>query len=259
LAKDGNPPQINKKPDGITKPGLFHEFIGLREHKIALNLSCFIIDTTKEGKNRMNLRLIRLGILGTAIGMGAIALAAYYMQSKEKTYMKDTPTNLPDLGGSFRLVDQFGKTRTSQEFRGKYMLVYFGYTYCPDVCPMGLQNITAALNGLGRDISRIVPIFITIDPERDDVKNLSLYAPNWHSSFVFLTGTDQQLAPVLKSFKVYTSKVKPEGTEADYLMDHSALIYLMDRQGKFVDFFPHTTSPAVIANKIRKHLMDEMK
>lgn len=206
----------------------------------------------------MNLRLIRGGILGTALGLGILAVGSYYVRSTPKSFVQDTTSHLPDLGGPFRLVDQFGKTRTDQEFRGKYMLIYFGYSYCPDVCPMGLQNISAALQSLGTDLGRIVPIFITIDPERDDVKNLNLYAQNWHSSFIFLTGTPQELDPVMKSYKVYTSKVKPEGTEADYIMDHSALIYLIDREGNFIDFFPHTTNPAQIANKIRKHLLEEM-
>lgn len=206
----------------------------------------------------MNLRLIRGGILGTALGLGILAVGSYYVRSTPKSFVQDTTSHLPDLGGPFRLVDQFGKTRTNQEFRGKYMLIYFGYSYCPDVCPMGLQNISAALQSLGTDLGRIVPIFITIDPERDDVKNLNLYAQNWHSSFIFLTGTPQELDPVMKSYKVYTSKVKPEGTEADYIMDHSALIYLIDQEGNFIDFFPHTTNPAQIANKIRKHLLEEM-
>lgn len=207
----------------------------------------------------MNLRLIRLGILGTALGLGILAIGSYYVRSTPKSFVQDATSHLPDLGGPFRLVDQFGKTRTDQEFRGKYMLLYFGYSYCPDVCPMGLQNISAALQSLGTDLGNIVPIFITIDPERDDVKNLNLYAQNWHSSFIFLTGTPKELDPVMKAYKVYTSKVKPEGTEADYIMDHSALIYLIDREGNFIDFFPHTTNPAQIANKIRKHLLKEMK
>jgi protein SCO1/2 len=133
--------------------------------------------------------------------------------------------------------------------------MYFGYTFCPDICPLGLQNITEGLNQLGRDIDQIVPLFITIDPERDTVENLRVYATNWHPSFVMLTGTKQQLDPVFKSYKVYVAKAKPEGTMADYLMDHSALVYLLDRNGKFVDYFPHTTDPGEIAKIIQSHLL----
>lgn len=207
----------------------------------------------------MNVRYLRFGLLGAFIGLIGLLVLASYFKYSPKTYTQDVPTALPDLGGAFRLVDQFGKVRTNQEFQGKYMLIYFGYSFCPDVCPLGLQNITGALKDLGKDVDQIIPIFITVDPERDDVKSLSLYAQNWHSSFVMLTGSQQQLDPVIKAFKVYAVKSKPQGTEADYLIDHSALVYLMDRQGKFIDFFPHTTPPAQIAQKIRKHLLNEFQ
>lgn len=199
----------------------------------------------------MTTRWIRLGLIGCSIALGGIAGLTQYIRKTPKNYVQDTPTHLPDLGGSFRLKDQFGAIRTDQEFRGKYMLIYFGYSFCPDICPMGLQNITAALRHLKKSVDRLVPIFITIDPERDDVESLRLYAQNWHSSFVMLTGTQQQLDPVLKAFKVYAQKMTPEGTQADYVMDHSALIYLMDRQGKFIAFFPHTTPGEEMAKKIQ--------
>lgn len=203
----------------------------------------------------MNLRWIRLGLIGVGVALGVIAALAYYMNTTPKNYVQDTPTHLPDLGGPFRLTDQFGSIRTNQEFRGKYMLIYFGYSFCPDICPLGLQNISAALGELKNSVDQIVPIFITIDPERDDVESLRLYAQNWHSSFVMLTGMPQQLDPVLKAFKVYAQKMTPEGTQADYVMDHSALVYLMDRQGKFIAFFPHTTPGPEMAKKIHEAML----
>lgn len=204
----------------------------------------------------MNLKYVRLGILGAALGLGVLGGFTYYFKVAPKSYVSTgTAKALPNLGGPFQLTDQFGKTRTNEDFKGKFMLLYFGYTFCPDVCPLGLQNITEGLNQLGRDIDQIVPIFVTIDPERDTVENLKIYASNWHTSFVMLTGTKEQLNPVLKSYKVYAVKAKPDGTMADYLMDHSALVYLVDREGKFVDYFPHTTEPDKIAKIIQKHLL----
>jgi protein SCO1/2 len=222
------------------------------------------IDITLEEKNRMNLKLIRFGILGISLGLGGLAIATYFIRSAPKTFVQDSAQDsescLPELGGPFRLIDQFGNTRTDKEFRGKYQLIYFGYSYCADICPLGLQNISAALKRLGTDLSHFVPIFITIDPKRDDVENLSLYAQNWHSSFIFLTGTPQQLAPVFKAYKVYASKVNPqETTREDYVMDHSTLIYLMDREGKLIDFFPHSTPSDKIFEKLQKHLISEIK
>ncbi|WP_032112480.1 SCO family protein [Candidatus Paracaedibacter symbiosus] len=204
----------------------------------------------------MNLKYLRLGILGLSLGLGVLAAFTYYFKVTPKSYASaETTKSLPNLGGPFKLNDQFGKIRTNDEFKGKFMLLYFGYTFCPDVCPLGLQNIGEALRLLGRDIDQVVPLFITIDPERDTVENLKIYATNWHSSFVFLTGTHPELDPVLKAYKVYAAKAKPDGTMADYLMDHSALVYLVDRNGKFVDYFPHTTNPAQMAKLIQKQLI----
>jgi protein SCO1/2 len=207
-----------------------------------------------EGK-AMTFRYIRLGILGLALGIGVLGVLTYYVKVTPKSYVSSpTAKALPNLGGPFRLTDQFGKIRTNEDFNGKIMLLYFGYTFCPDVCPLGLQNITAGLNQLGRDIEQVVPIFITIDPERDTVENLKIYAQNWHSSFVMLTGQKTDLDPVLKAYKVYAVKAKPDGTMADYLMDHSALVYVVDGTGKLVDYFPHTTEPNEIAKVIQKHI-----
>ncbi|MBW8308567.1 MAG: SCO family protein [Candidatus Paracaedibacteraceae bacterium] len=207
----------------------------------------------------MNFRLLRRSLLGLSIGIGLVGLGAYYIKNQAIHFNQDSATRLPDLGGPFTLVDQFGKTRTEQDFRGKYMLVYFGYTFCPDVCPLGLRHISGALEELGRDLDQVVPIFITIDPERDTVESLHSYASTIHSSFVMLTGTHRDLDPVLKSYNVYAVKAKPDGTMADYLMDHSSLIYLMDRNGALVDFFPHTAPPKEIADKIHKHLIQEIQ
>lgn len=202
----------------------------------------------------MTLKYIRLGILGLAGALAVLGAFTYYFKITPKSYVSASTTKvLPNLGGPFKLTDQFGKIRTNEEFRGKFMLVYFGYTFCPDVCPLGLQNMTAGLTQLGRDIEKVVPIFITIDPARDTVENLQIYAQNWHSSFIMLTGEEKEINPVLKAYKVYAVKAKPDGTMADYLMDHSALVYLMDRNGKLVDYFPHTTEPDEMAKIIRNH------
>lgn len=206
----------------------------------------------------MNLRYIRLSILGLVLGLGTLGVFTYYFKSAPKSYVTSVEgRSLPNLGGPFKLIDQFGKVRTNEDFKGKFMLLYFGYTFCPDVCPLGLQNISAALSKLRTDLDHIVPIFITIDPERDTVENLKIYAQNWHSSFVMLTGTQKQIDTVVKAYKVYAVKAKPEGTMADYLIDHSALVYLVDPSGKFVDYFPHTTAPAEILKILQKHLLKQ--
>lgn len=208
----------------------------------------------------MNRRYFGFAGLGIVLGLSILGIFAYQIQQQPITYVQDSNTNqLPNLGGPFTLTDQFGKQRSDKDYRGKYMLVYFGYSYCPDVCPLGLQNIGAALDDLGTDIDQVAPLFITIDPERDTVESLNTYAQNWHSSFVMLTGSEKELEPVKKAYKVYAVKAKPDGTMADYLMDHSALVYLINKDGKFIDFFPHTTEPKKMASIIRKHMLAESK
>lgn len=207
----------------------------------------------------MNRRYLKFASLGMIIGCSILAVFAYQLR-QPISYVQDlNERQLPNLGGPFTLTDQFGKKRSDSDFRGKYMLVYFGYSFCPDVCPLGLQNIGAALDQLGRDLDQVVPIFITVDPKRDTVENMHIYAQNWHSSFIMLTGTDKELDPVKQAYKVYAAKVKPDGTMADYLIDHSALVYLINREGKFIDFFPHTTEPAKIVELIKKQLLKDVR
>lgn len=207
----------------------------------------------------MNFRLLRLSILGVAVGLGLVAGMTYYISQQSINFNQEGERHLPDLGGPFKLIDQFGHIRTDKEFRGKYMLVYFGYTFCPDICPLGLRNISMAVDLLGLDIDHVVPIFITIDPERDDQESLLSYASTIHSSFVMLTGSQKSIENALKAYNVYAAKAKPDGTMADYLMDHSSLVYLMDRDGQLVDYFPHTESPKKIAERVQNHLLSEIK
>jgi protein SCO1/2 len=159
------------------------------------------------------------------------------------------------VGGPFSLTDQHGKRLTDRDFRGRFMLVYFGYTYCPDVCPADLQVLTTAVDNLGPKAKRIAPIFITIDPERDTQQQLASYLQNFHPLLTGLTGSAEEIGNVAKAYRVYYAKVtdKDAGDE-NYLMNHSAFIYLMDEQGKYVTHFPHGTKPAVITERLAKLL-----
>ncbi len=160
---------------------------------------------------------------------------------------KDGPT----IGGPFTLVDQTGTTRHDTDFKGKPMLVYFGYTYCPDICPMGLSNMRQAVQELGgKDV--IQPIFITIDPARDNREQLALYAQNFGDDFVMLTGSQDQVDQVKKSYRVHAAKASQDRGSNDYLMDHSSIIYLMDKDGQFVKHFNHQSSPEEIIKGVRE-------
>jgi cytochrome oxidase Cu insertion factor (SCO1/SenC/PrrC family) len=155
-------------------------------------------------------------------------------------------TGLPHIGGPFTLTDHLGNSRTDADFKGKYMMVYFGYSFCPDICPAALSNMTEALTQLGTKADQIYPLFITIDPERDTSTHLARYIGIFHPRFVALTGTPQQIEKAKKAYRVYGTKTKPDGTSTEYVMDHSSIIYVMDRQGRFVAHFNHTTPPQEI-------------
>jgi cytochrome oxidase Cu insertion factor (SCO1/SenC/PrrC family) len=155
------------------------------------------------------------------------------------------------IGGSFELVDQNGKTRTDAEFRGKYMLVFFGYTHCPDVCPTGLQAMAEALDALGKDAEQIQPIFITVDPARDTPAVMKDYVGNFHPRLLGLTGSAAQIAKAAKAYRVYYARAGKPGDE-DYAMDHSSFTYLMGPDGKYLTHFSHGTAPKKVAERIRK-------
>ena len=163
--------------------------------------------------------------------------------------------NREPIGGPFALTDQTGKARTNADFRGKLMLIYFGFTTCPDVCPTDLQAIGLVLDKLGRDGDQVQPIFITVDPERDTAAHLADYVPMFHPRLIGLTGNLDAIRKVADAYKVYFARV-PLKDGADYTVDHTAYIYLMDRDGNYLGFFPPGTSADRMVKIIRPRLAE---
>jgi protein SCO1/2 len=159
-----------------------------------------------------------------------------------------------DLGGPFTLTDHKGKKRTDKDFHGKFTMIYFGYRYCPDICPTALTTMTEALEMMGAKAKHVQPIFITVDPKRDTVEELNEYVDNFHPSLVALTGSQAQIEKAKKAFRVFAVKSDEVRSETDYLIDHSSIIYVLDRQGKFVAHFNHVTPPEDIVAAMRKVL-----
>jgi len=153
------------------------------------------------------------------------------------------------IGGPFALIDQTGTPRSDQDFRGKLLLVYFGFTYCPDICPTDLQAISLAIDQLGTAGEKVQPLFITVDPERDTAAHLAEYVPMFHPRLIGLTGDAAAIRKAADAYKVYYARVEA-GT--DYTVDHSAFIYLMDADGKYLGFLPPGTTPERIAEAIRQ-------
>jgi protein SCO1/2 len=158
------------------------------------------------------------------------------------------------IGGPFTLVDGDGKTVTDQDFRGKWMLIYFGYTFCPDVCPTSLTVVTGALDKLPpAQLDKVVPILITVDPARDTPAVMKDYAAAFHPKMVGLTGSEEQIAAVKKAYKVYAARAKG-GDDATYTVDHSSILYLVGPDGRFVAHFPHGTSVDDLTAALNKHV-----
>lgn len=153
-----------------------------------------------------------------------------------------------DVGGPFTLTAHTGNRVAAAEFRGQFMLVAFGFTFCPDVCPAQLQVMTAALDAMGPGAERIQPLFITIDPERDDVARLAEYMAPFHPRLIGLTGTPEEIAAVAKAYRVWYEKVEEQGS--DYLMDHTSITYLMGPDGEFVQHFSFGISAETLAEAL---------
>jgi cytochrome oxidase Cu insertion factor (SCO1/SenC/PrrC family) len=161
-------------------------------------------------------------------------------------------TGTAQVGGPFRLIDHTGQMRSDSDFRGRFMLVYFGYTNCPDVCPTTLGVMADALAKLGARRQKIVPLFITIDPERDTAKALKAYLPSFGPDFVGLTGSPDAVRKVAGTHHVFYSKHALAG--GGYAMDHTSVIYLMGRDGKFVTYYDETIGPDGLADDLKKRV-----
>jgi protein SCO1 len=185
--------------------------------------------------------------LGRAIPFG-IAVATALVLSQPLVLGANSPVT---IGGPFTLTSPDGTTVTEQTYRGKWLLVYFGFTSCPDSCPTALLEISAALEKLGPDTDKLQPLFITIDPQRDTAAVMGNYTQSFDSRIVGLTGTPQQIAAAAQEYGVYYEPRKSGPGAGDYVMDHSTYLYLMDAEGKFVRGLDADTPGERIAEVVR--------
>jgi protein SCO1/2 len=200
----------------------------------------------------MRARLIAFIVAGFLIGAlaGAVVLLITTPQGGQPVQSSGTAL----VGGPFSLVGADGKPVTDRDFRGRYMLIFFGFTHCPDICPAELQVIAQALEQLGDKAKNVVPIFITLDPERDTPEAMGNYLKSFGPNFVGLTGSPEAIAAAAKAYRVSYAKVEDKESAADYGVDHSALVYLMDPKGRYVTHFSYGLSAAQMAEKLGKLL-----
>ena len=178
---------------------------------------------------------------------GALALFAAVWLTLPKE-----ATQVSSVGGPFRLTDQNGRAVSEQDFKGEPFVVFFGFTNCPDICPTTLFEMSEVLKRLGPDANRTAALFITVDPERDTPEKLKDYVSSFHPRIFGLTGTPEEIATVEREYRVYAKKVPLK--DGDYTMDHTAVVYLMDKDGRFVAPFNLKKSVAEAAADLRRRL-----
>jgi len=206
----------------------------------------------------------RLGLIaGLAAVLIAAAVAYWGLNERNSKFPQKSAgpeasapkSSSVSLGGPFSLTDHNGRAVTDKSFHGKFMLVMFGYTYCPDVCPTQLSTASDAIDALGEAAENVTPVFISIDPERDTVEHLKEYVSYFHPSLIAMTGSAEQIKSVAKAYRVYYAKSgENKDDPEDYLMDHSAITYLIGRNGEFLAHFSHGTDAETLAKRIREYL-----
>lgn len=192
-----------------------------------------------------------------ALAIAAAAITVWAWPTNVGTVREGEQSGTAQIGGPFELIDHTGRTVTEQTWRGQYLLIYFGYSFCPDVCPLELDKISRALDRLDESapsvLDRLQPLFITVDPQRDTVERMAEYVDHFHPSLVGLTGNADQIKTAAAAYRVYFQKSGDTDGD-DYLMDHSSVIYLMDGQNSYVGHFTIDDDAQTIAETIRQRI-----
>ena len=196
---------------------------------------------------RRALLLFAALVLALAAGIGSYAWMSQRLERQQGS-------GVALVGGPFTMTDQNGRRVTEKDFLGKHMLVFFGYTYCPDICPTELQVMMAALDQLGEQAEKVQPVFVSIDPARDTPEVMKAYVENFGPRLIGLTGSAEEVAALAKAYRAYYAKSGDTSSPDAYLMDHSSIIYLMGPDGRFRKHFTYTTDAQRLAGELREQL-----
>ena len=189
----------------------------------------------------------------SAAGLAAASLVAFWILGGFGRQSEDIPPSAGAIGGSFELTGADGQRISDRDFRGKWLLVYFGYTHCPDICPTTMMEISQTLELLGDDAARLQPLFISIDPERDTPQVVGEYVKEFDDRIIGLAGTPEEIAAAAKAYRVFYAK--QESTDAsNYFIQHTAFLYVMGPDGRYVTLLSPTggQTPEVMADRLRK-------
>ena len=187
------------------------------------------------------------------LGVAPLGFAQTAQSRAESTrLMSELMSGKGQVGGPFTLLDQTGKKRSLAEFKGKVVLIYFGYMSCPDICPTDLINLAGLLKRLGKESEQVQAIFITLDPARDTPELIGKYVQYFDKRILGLRGTEQQTKEVATKYKTFYEKISLKSNQ--YVIDHTAFIYIVNRAGKYLAFFPPGTSPERMEVMVREAL-----
>jgi protein SCO1/2 len=200
----------------------------------------------KQSPSKQASRQLLSIVIGFAIGLVALGGVIYAVMPGRTTLES------PEIGGSFTMIGQDGRVVTNADLVGRPYLVFFGYTHCPDFCPTALFDISAVFKEMGAD-KKVSALFVTVDPERDTPDVLKTYLENFDSRIIGLTGDNQKIEAIAKAFRVYAKKVPGENPN-DYTVDHTGVVYLMDKRGKFVSAFNLQRPPQQAARELAAYL-----
>ncbi len=195
----------------------------------------------------------------SALVLGAFCVAAglsfrFYPEPIVSESQPVTTSGTAAIGGPFTLVATDGQMVTDRTYRGKWLLIYFGYTSCPDACPTALNSMSVALEKLGSRAGEFQPLFVTVDPQRDTRDVVANYLTSFDSRIVGLTGSEDQIASVIKTYRLYVSREKSDSPGKDYSVSHSSFLYLKDPQGAFVSVIHSDATGEEIATRLRKEM-----
>lgn len=199
-------------------------------------------------------RLLITALFGAGLGGAWLAMRAEKEQDRQRR--RTEALRQAAVGqGDFSLLDHWGRPRCKADFRGQWVLLYFGFTHCPDICPDELEKLVWAVRQLEAEsgLPPVQPVFITVDPERDDVAAMARYVQDFHPRLLGLTGSTEQVAQVSRSYRVYYS-AGPKDEDQDYIVDHSVAIYLLNPDGLFTDYYSRAQSAEQIAASVRRHM-----
>ncbi|XP_040572788.1 protein SCO2 homolog, mitochondrial [Lepeophtheirus salmonis] len=215
--------------------------------------------TPGQGKGPVSWKTLRSsGII--LVALGGMYIILKNKKDKEIAKARQRSVGKAAIGGDFELIDHTGKTVTNKDFKGHWIMLYFGFTHCPDICPDEMEKMALVKDKLvtksqsdGAIDGQIVPLFITVDPARDGVKEVSEYIKEFHPAMIGLTGTMDAVTTAAKTFRVYFS-AGPAEYENDYIVDHTIIIYLINPDGEFVDYYGQSKTAEQITQSITKHM-----